>query len=156
MSDDTDPQYNVKVHVYDLSQGLARVYAPMLLGINLDAIYHTGVVVYDKEHYIDQGVKENYPGNTKYGTPIEVIDVGSTYISPEIFQEYLDELRVDEKYQAHKYDLFENNCNHFTDHMLEFLVGKNLESRILDLPKQVLNSPNGLLLKQMIGSQPIA
>lgn len=152
MSDD-DKEYQVKVHVYDLSQGLARVYAPMILGIDLDAIYHTGVVVYDKEHYIDQGVKANYPGTTKYGSPIEVIDVGSTYISPEIFEEYLNELRVEDRFQPHKYDLFENNCNHFTDHMLEFLVGKNLDSRILNLPQQVLNTPNGHLLKQMIGSQ---
>ena len=36
MTEDT-----VQVYVYDLSQGLARVYSPMLLGILIDAIYHT-------------------------------------------------------------------------------------------------------------------
>ena len=71
MTEDT-----VQVYVYDLSQGLARVYSPMLLGILIDAIYHTSVVIRNKEYYLDQGIKVNSPpGHTKYGTPIEVLNL---------------------------------------------------------------------------------
>lgn len=154
MTQDEEPSFKAKVYVYDLSHGLAAIYAPLILGINIDAIYHTSVVVYDKEHYINQGISTSTPGTTKYGTPIEILDMGETFVTPDIFEDFLDELRNHEdlKYNSVKYDLFDNNCNHFTDVLLDFLVGKNLEDRILKLPQQVLNSPNGHILRQMIGS----
>lgn len=149
MSEET----NVQVYVYDLSHGLARVYSPMILGVSIDAIYHTSVVIRNKEYYLDQGIKVNSPpGNTKYGTPIEVLDIGKTYIDDEIINDFLNDLKnhEDMKYHAMSYDLFTNNCNHFTDVFIDFLCGKNLEERILNLPEVVLNTPNGQLLQQMI------
>lgn len=143
----------VKVNVYDLSHGLARVYAPMMLGISLDAIYHTLVVVYGKEYYIDQGVKTAPPGATKYGTPVEVIDMGETEIPEEIFDDYLDEHNDAGKYHPATYDLFDNNCNHFTDETLQFLVGQRLDDRILTLPQKVLSTPAGQQLRAMLGAQ---
>lgn len=151
MSDDPKP---VKVYVYDLSHGLASVYSPMILGTQIDGIYHTSVVFNNKEYYIDQGIKVcSAPGTTKYGLPKEVLDIGKTHVLEEILDEFLDELRAheDQKYHALKYDLFDNNCNHFTDVVIEFLVGANLEDRILKLPQQVLATPNGQMLKQMLG-----
>lgn len=150
MSEDSSP---VQVYVYDLSHGLAAAYSPMFLGIQLDAIYHTSVVVRGKEYYIDQGIKVcDRPGTTKYGTPREKLNVGETYIPQEIFEEFLDDLRnhEDQKYHALRYDLFDNNCNHFTDVVIEFLAGCNLEHRILGLPQQVLNTPNGQMLKAIL------
>lgn len=157
MTQEEDP-VPVKVYVYDLSHGLAAVYAPVILGIPLDGIYHTSTVVHGKEYYIDQGIKEAIPGTTKYGTPREVIDMGETYVTKDILEDFLQELRVreDKKYHASKYDLFDNNCNHFTDTVLEFLTGSHLEDRILGLPQRVLASPNGMLLRQMIGGGAIA
>lgn len=153
--EEEEQSYDVKVYVYDLSHGLAPMLSQQMLGIKLDAIYHTSTVVYNKEFYIDQGIKVLEVGRTKYGIPIEVIDMGKTFISEDIFTEYLEELksRPDLKFAAHNYDLFDNNCNHFTDLLVEFLVGKNLEDRIVKLPQQVLNTPTGQLLKQMIGSR---
>ncbi|CAN3353227.1 hypothetical protein DICA3_E05204 [Diutina catenulata] len=144
---------SVKVYVYDLSHGMARTYAPMLLGISLDAIYHTSVVAFGKEYYIDQGVKRSAPGTTKYGLPVEVLDMGESEIPEEIFDEYLADQNSAGKYHPHTYDLFDNNCNHFTDETLQLLVGKNLEDRILNLPQQVLNTPAGQTLRQMLGAQ---
>lgn len=152
MSEET--AFPVKVYVYDLSHGMAAMYSPMILGTRLDAIYHTSVVVYGRETYIQEGIKRAQPGKTKYGLPIRVIDMGETYITPEIFDEFLSELesREDMKYHASQYDIFENNCNHFTDVLVDFLVGKNLDEKILKLPEVVLNTPNGQMLKQMIGN----
>lgn len=152
--EDEEVSYEVKVYVYDLSHGLAAIYSPMILGKQIDAIYHTLIVVFGKEYYIDQGIKTwPTPGTTKYGTPKEVLSLGSTYVTEDIFNDFLDELRNHDemKYDAIKYDLFDNNCNHFTDTLLEFLVGKNLEDRILKLPQEVLNSANGAMLRQMLG-----
>lgn len=151
----SDEEYKVKVYVYDLSHGLAAMYSPMLLGTTIEAIYHTSIVIYNKEYYIDQGIKCcETPGTTKYGLPREVIDMGSTFVGPDIFNEFIQDLNDhdQQKYHASKYDLFDNNCNHFTDVVVDFLVGKNLDSRILHLPQQVLNTPNGQLLRQMIGN----
>lgn len=151
MSDDPLP---VKVYVYDLSHGLAAIYSPMILGRAIEGIFHTSVVYNNKEYYIDQGIKVcRAPGTTKYGLPKEVLSVGDTYVLQEILDEFIDELRThdDQKYHALNYDLFDNNCNHFTDVVIEFLVGKNLEDRILKLPQQVLDTPNGQMLRQMIG-----
>lgn len=152
MSD--DQSFPVQVYVYDISRGLAAVYAPMVLGIPLDAIYHTSIVVYGKEFYIDQGIKiATRPGTTKFGAPKEVLNLGYTYVTEDIFNDYINELKQEFKYTAAAYDLFNNNCNHFTDKVGEFVSGKNLEDRILKLPEQVLATPNGLLLRQMLGSQ---
>lgn len=149
-----DIAYPVSIYVYDISNGLAAVYAPMLLGINLEAIFHTSVVVYGKEYYIDQGIRSHHtPGTTKYGAPREVINIGETYVTEEIFSDFMAELNQESRYSAAAYDLFDNNCNHFTDKVVEFLSGKNLDDRILNLPQQVLASPNGQMLRQMLGRQ---
>lgn len=154
MSDSTP----VTVYVYDLSHGMAAVYSPMILGHRIDAIYHTSVVVFGREFYIDQGIKVAPPGTTKYGQPIETISMGDTELTEDIFSDFLDELRhhEDRKYDAVSYDLFNNNCNHFTDVLLEFLVGKNLEDRILKLPQTVMSLPNFPMLQQLLGSGPLA
>lgn len=142
----------VKVNVYDLSHGLAAIYSPQFLGKSIDAIYHTLVVVFGKEYYIDQGIRVAQAGRTKYGVPREVLDAGETYITEDILNEFLEDLKNHEqqKYHALAYDLFENNCNHFTDVVMEFLVGKNLEDRILKLPQEVLNSPLGPMIRLMM------
>ena len=38
----------VVLHVYDLSQGMARQFSTMLLGRQFDGIWHTGVYVYGR------------------------------------------------------------------------------------------------------------
>ncbi|EGW31170.1 uncharacterized protein SPAPADRAFT_63086 [Spathaspora passalidarum NRRL Y-27907] len=148
-----EQEYPVKVYVYDLSHGLASLYSPMILGKSIPAIYHTSVVIRNREYYLDQGIKSHSPpGSTRFGVPIEIIDMGTTSIDEDILQEFIEDLKnhEDMKYHAISYDLFRNNCNHFTDVMVEFLVGKNLEDRILKLPELVLSTGNGQLLQQII------
>ncbi|EMG47870.1 hypothetical protein G210_1671 [Candida maltosa Xu316] len=120
----SEEEYDVQVYVYDLSHGLARIYSPMVLGTTIEAIYHTSVVVRNKEYYLDQGIKVNSPpGHTKYGTPIEVLNIGKTSVDDELINDFLNDLRNHDemKYHAINYNLFTNNCNHFSDVLLEFL-----------------------------------
>ncbi|MED6268387.1 hypothetical protein CHARACLAT_021919 [Characodon lateralis] len=43
--------FSVKLYIYDLSRGMARQLSPVMLGRQLDGIWHTGVVVHGKEFF---------------------------------------------------------------------------------------------------------
>lgn len=66
----------VRLHVYDLSQGLAKQLSPVLLGRQLDGVWHTGVVVDDGktaiECYFGAGVSFSSAGQTRFGKPDQV------------------------------------------------------------------------------------
>ena len=51
----------VELAVYDLSHGLARSYLSSFLGIEVEAIYHTGVRVYGYEIFYSDGIKQMPP-----------------------------------------------------------------------------------------------
>ena len=46
----------VAVHVYDLSNGLARTMSMAVVGRQVDIIPHTGVVIFGKEWFFGGGV----------------------------------------------------------------------------------------------------
>ncbi|CAG8447133.1 11397_t:CDS:2 [Ambispora gerdemannii] len=146
--------YTVKLHVYDLSGGMARALSPGLVGrqivIGLDGIWHTAVVVYGMEWFYGQGILFELPGQTQYGSPIQTIDMGNTEIPPEIFREYIDELR--EIYTMEKYHLLDNNCNNFTNDVCQFLTGRAIPESITTLPADFLTTPLGQQLRPIIES----
>jgi hypothetical protein len=54
--------YTVELYLYDISNGMARNYSKFLLGKQIDAIYHTGLVVYGVEYYFGGGICQGFPG----------------------------------------------------------------------------------------------
>lgn len=145
-----EESYPIQVYVYDISHGLARIYSQSILGIPLDAIYHTSVVIYGKEYYFDQeGVVAGVPEFTRFGKPQEVINKGDTFIPQEIFEEFVESLKTD-SFGLGTYKLFDNNCNHFTHNLLGFLNDQALDDHILNIPDVVLNSPNGAMIRQLL------
>jgi hypothetical protein len=44
-------QYEVKLFIYDLSGGLAKILSPLFLAHMIEGVWHTSIVVYDKEYY---------------------------------------------------------------------------------------------------------
>ena len=70
----------VHLHVYDLSQGMARSLSPVLLGRQLDGVWHTAVVVAGKEWYFGQGISCGRAGATRFGTPDQVRGVWCVYV----------------------------------------------------------------------------
>jgi len=48
---------DVQLYVYDLSQGLARMMSQGLLGIHIDAVYHTSLVFGGVEYFYGAGVQ---------------------------------------------------------------------------------------------------
>ncbi len=142
-------QFSVVCHLYDLSGGLARNMSQMIIGKRIDGIWHTGIVVYGKEYYYGGGICNGRPGQTPYGRPIDTINLGVTELPEEVFVEFLNEIAP--KFAPEKYDLFYNNCNNFSDECANFLLGTGIPKHIVDLPGQVLATPMGKQLMQMMG-----
>lgn len=140
---------DVQLYVYDLTRGMARTLSQSLLGIHLDAVYHTSLVFDNVEYFFGRGIHMmRPPGSTHHGRPMEIISMGTTYLPKETIMEYLDSLR--EVYSPESYDLFAHNCNNFTNDFGMFLVGKGIPDHITNLPKRVLDTPIGQMLKTQI------
>ncbi|GMP90407.1 hypothetical protein CsSME_00041554 [Camellia sinensis var. sinensis] len=128
--------HKVSLNVYDLSQGLARQLSTTFLGKAIEAIWHTGVVVYGNEYYFGGGIQHSPAGTTPYGTPMRVVDLGVTHdISP--------------RYAAETYSLLTHNCNNFSNEVAQFLVGATIPDYILNLPNEVMSSPMVPMIQQL-------
>ncbi|KAF9967342.1 hypothetical protein BGZ70_009884 [Mortierella alpina] len=138
----------VTLFVYDLSQGMARSMSLGLVGRQIDAIYHTSVVIFGREFYYGQGIMSSIPGTTPHGNPIQRVDMGETEIPQEVFMELMDNMR--ETYTADAYHLLDNNCNNFSNDVCQFLVGRPIPSNITSLPADFLNTPFGQAMRPMI------
>ncbi|KAI3760242.1 hypothetical protein L1987_50635 [Smallanthus sonchifolius] len=140
--------YKVKLHVYDLSGGLARQLSMSFLGKAIEAIWHTGVVVYGTEYYFGSGIQQIPAGTAPYGSPLRVIDLGVTHVPKDVFEMYLQE--ISPRYTQETYSLMTHNCNNFSNEVAQFLVGATIPDYILNLPNEVMSSPMGALIMPMI------
>lgn len=140
----------VKLFIYDVTKGLAAQLAPMILGRNLDGIWHTAVVAYNQEFFFGgMGVESCPPCRTILGNPDKIVDLGTTEVPADIFYEYLSELESD-TFKPEKYSLFEHNCNDFSNEVTQFLTGTPIPEYITNLPLEVLSTPMGQMLKNMM------
>ncbi|XP_065838160.1 uncharacterized protein [Oscarella lobularis] len=143
--------FPVKLHVYDLSRGLARQLSEPLLGKRLDGVWHTGVLVFGKEYFFGSlGIEWCPPGGTILGTPDQVIDMGNSHVPEEIFNEYLISLKDD--FSPSSYHLLEHNCNNFSAEIVQFLTGNPIPQHITNLPQEVMSTPFGAMLKPILDS----
>ena len=138
----------VQLYVYDLTQGMARAFSQQFIGTHIDAVYHTSLVFNKVEYFFGRGIQSCYPGSTHHGRPMEIINMGITHLPMDTILEYLDGLK--EVYSAESYDLFAHNCNNFTNDFGMFLVGKGIPEHITNLPRRVLDTPFGQMLKPQI------
>lgn len=138
----------VKLYVYDLSNGLARALSLPLTGRQIDGIWHTSVVVWDREIFYGAGVMETAPGRSHHGQPLHVIPCGRTQIPLDVFDDYLSDLK--QRYTAGNYHLLEFNCNSFTQDVVGFLTGTEIPAWISSLPADFLSTPFGQQMKPQI------
>ena len=105
----------VSLHVYDISQGMARALSQQFLGVQLDIVPHTGIVVFGKEYFFSGGIqslpKEQFA--SMYMPTCQVVDLGETEVPLELFEEFLAERAP--AYTMQTYNLLRHNCNHFTE-----------------------------------------
>ena len=139
--------FKVELAVYDLSNGLASQMSQSLLGQRIDGIWHTGVLIYSYEYFYGGGIQKLPQGQfTTFNglRPSQILQLGSTNITQEIFEEYLSSLRS--QFTAESYNLISNNCNNFSDTIVRFLLGIGIPSFIIDLPRIVFSTPGGFIL----------
>jgi len=122
-----------------------------LLGTHVEAIYHTGVVVFEDEYWFGRGLQRAPASSTQsqFGRPMETISLGWTEVTKDIFEDWLSEATA--KYSAETYSLLEHNCNNFSDEASAFLCGARIPRKILDLPSLVMNTELGRALRPMLG-----
>ncbi|VAI62875.1 unnamed protein product [Triticum turgidum subsp. durum] len=140
--------HKVALNVYDLSNGLARQLSTSFLGKPIEAIWHTGVVVYGNEYFFGGGIQAAPAGATQYGRPARVVDLGVTHLPREVFEDYLRDIAP--RYTAATYSLLTHNCNNFSNEVAQFLVGAGIPDYILNLPSEVMSSPMGAMIMPMI------
>ena len=129
----------------------------MVIGKQIDGIWHTGIVVYNtvinpliQEYYFGGGICNGLPAQTPYGTPVKKIPLGKTEIPKEVFLDFLKD--VSPNYSMATYNILTNNCNNFTDICAEFLLGEGIPRYIVDLPQEALDTPMGKQLFGMMGA----
>ncbi|XP_046744764.1 uncharacterized protein LOC124410437 isoform X2 [Diprion similis] len=150
MDDSEEVGTIVELYIYDLTKGMAAVMSQMLIGRNLEGIWHTAIVAYGREYFFGPtGIQSVRPGGTELGEPLKVEKVGDTYLPYSVFLEYINGLGTS-KFAPGTYDLFKHNCNCFTDEVSNFLVGKGIPKYILDLPEEILSTPIGQALRPLI------
>lgn len=84
---------DVQLLIYDLSRGLARQMSMGILGFQLDAIYHTSILLNGREYVYDGGIIDITPGSSHLGQPMERLHLGKTELTMDIIEEYIDSVR---------------------------------------------------------------
>ncbi|EFN65714.1 UPF0326 protein FAM152B [Camponotus floridanus] len=150
MEDSEDVRTTVELYIYDLTKGMATIMSPMLIGRQLDGIWHTAIVTYGREYFFGPaGISSVRPGGTELGEPQRIEKLGETYLPYTVFLEYINGLGTS-TFAPGTYHLFKYNCNTFTEELSNFLVGKGIPKYILDLPEEILQTPIGQALSPLI------
>lgn len=85
---------DVELYVYDLSKGIAKQLSTTLLGIQLEAVWHTSIVMGDVEYVYDGGVQTVKPGKTHLGPPLQTIPLGRCEIPLDVVMDYLESMKT--------------------------------------------------------------
>ncbi|KAJ4452425.1 putative desumoylating isopeptidase 1 [Paratrimastix pyriformis] len=134
----------VKLHVYDMTQGMAKQLSRQLLGHEIEGVWHTGVIVYGvglsrfflagithtcsaSEYFFGGGIERSAPGASPAGRPLHVIDLGTTAKTQVELEQYISS-SLRQKYNVGTYHLLQNNCNNFSSDVAVFLTGKPIPS----------------------------
>lgn len=142
-------EQEVSLHFYDLSKGLAAAAAPWLINQKVEGVWHTGIVAFGREYYFGGDIYYDLPSQTGFGPPQRKIVLGRTLRQRDELHAYIvDDLKPIFCRQA--YDAARNNCNHFTDRLAMFLVGKHIPEEVLKQPELVMNTNVGRVLRPFL------
>ncbi|EPR79549.1 PPPDE putative peptidase domain containing protein [Spraguea lophii 42_110] len=137
----------VLLRVYNLASPQTLFFCKTL-GLNFKGIWHSSIVVYDKEYFYSSGIRNTQPGFSGYGMHVYEHDMGETLIQHEIFIEYLESINGD--YNVDTYHVLKNNCNHFIDDVIKFLLDKTIPEYIHECLKIIEESPHREIIENII------
>lgn len=137
-------KYPVTLYVYDISNGMAKTFGQMFTGKHVEGIWHTSICVYEKEFYYAGGIVYDPPKTTPHGQPVKELNLGHSELSPVDFMDYLKSIQGE--FTQDSYDIFKKNCNHFTQNICEFLLGKGIPEEFLNQARDFENTPIGKMI----------
>jgi hypothetical protein len=79
-------------------------FSPCFPALQIDAIYHTAVVVKGKEYFFGGGINVAAAGQTPFGQPLQKLELGRTHLPEEDMEALLADLS--ERYTPESYNLF--------------------------------------------------
>jgi hypothetical protein len=129
---------DVFLYVYDLSKGLAGKISQKVLGNKIEAIWHTSIVAFDKEHYFAMnGYNKGKP--QRFSKPDNIIYLGRTELSKQEFKDIIAKQIKNSDYKLGDYNLLTHNCNNFSNELSLTLFGKPNPDYIMTLPRTATN-----------------
>jgi hypothetical protein len=158
MTTESPQETEVRLAIYDLSNGMARSLSAQFLGPEhtLDLIPHTSILAYGLEYYFGGGAgidaqDPSYFRQTRNLQPIQYETLGRTTVTQSEFEAWCIE-QGNQVYAAHNYDLLNRNCNHFSHEaaLKGLKLGKGTPEWILNVPNKFLASPMGQLIRPML------
>ena len=135
-------KYPVYLNIYDLSNGYFKYISPFCLGLYSPAVWHTSISISDYEIFFGGGIvviPKNEVANKYKIKKLSTEKMGETELEFIAIRNIL--FNLSDKYSVDNYDLLTQNCNHFTDELLQILIGQNLPEEYFRLTKQILQSP---------------
>lgn len=135
----------VVLHVYDLAQGMAAMFG-------YEGVWHSGVVAYGLEYAYGAGtgfgVHTALP-NRSVELPVKKTHrLGVTNKSKAEFDSFVQGLH---QFHGTRYHLLENNCNHFSDVAVQFLLsGVAIPDYISGLPARFKSDARFAMFQPLI------
>ena len=125
----------------------------MMLGRQIDAVWHTGLVAFGKEYFFDggAGIEAGVVGRTRFGNPLTQATLGRTSQTREAFEAW-NRTQMARSFGPSDYHVLRNNCNHYTDAAAKFLCGPNASAppEVMEQVEVFLSTPMGRMLQPMI------
>ena len=118
----------------------------------IDAVWHTSIVVHGREYYFGQGVSSAPPGGTHFGRPLRTLPLGTTSVDAESAAAWVATVNEGE-FCAASYSLLTHNCNHFSNAFAEFLTNAPhpVPADVVNQGALILNTPFGAALAPALG-----
>merc|ERR1712192_131281 len=142
----TNAANRVTLYKYDLTQGMAVQLSEQLLGYRVEGIWHTSIMVHGQEFFFDaDGIVSGIPSQTRFGQPMQKIDLGQTELDFETTKAIVNDLNR-ARFGPGKYNLMNNNCNHFTNEFSNILTDKGIDPKILNQAAELSETPIGKMI----------
>ncbi|XP_063825198.1 uncharacterized protein LOC135074755 isoform X1 [Ostrinia nubilalis] len=140
----------VELYIYDLTNGMASLLSPAIIGRQIEGVWHTSIVVYEREFfYGGSGVTSCAPGGTQLGPPHQTERLGETFVPFQVFVDYIQGLATT-SYTPSAYRLLEHNCNHFSEEVAQFLCGAHVPKHIVNQQEHLLSPPQRLAVQALL------
>jgi hypothetical protein len=132
---------------YDISSKATKVFGRLLFGKKIEGIWHTSLLCFEKEWWYGGDLFRSTPLKTPFGEPVKRVELGETYFTQQELMKHITE-HLHDKFNQKTYDVFENNCNNYTNTISIFLCGKKIPQEILDMPRDLMAGGVARLLRR--------